>query len=512
MDALTTLHSRTLVLPIRDIDTDQIIPARFLTTTTREGLGDALFHDLRYDQDGAKRADFPLNDPAARDCEILVAGNNFGCGSSREHAPWALLDYGFRAVISTEFADIFENNSLKNGLLPIVVDADTHDWLLAHPGVELSINIEQSQLVLPDGSIIEYPIDEFARYCLVQGIDQLGYLAAAGRAVLERIAERHGHRFRFSEQLIGGAAIDAIGEPLPDGTVASCKDSYAVLLGAVGGPKWSDPNAPVRPEQGLLGLRSVLGVYANLRPVRIYPELAGASPIRAEILEGVDIMVVRELTGGIYFGEKTRDKFSASDVCKYHTHEIERIVRVAARLAAARRGKLCSVDKANVLETSRLWRDVTDRVMATEFPDIELETLLVDAAAMHLLSRPADFDVMVMENMFGDILTDEASMLAGSLGMLPSASLGEVRRGLYEPIHGSAPDIAGQGIANPCGTIASVAMLLRHSLGLEEEADAVELAIASVIAEGGRTADIATAGEQKLTTTEMTEAILDKLS
>jgi 3-isopropylmalate/(R)-2-methylmalate dehydratase small subunit len=181
MDALTTLHSRTLVLPIRDIDTDQIIPARFLTTTTREGLGDALFHDLRYDQDGAKRADFPLNDPATRDCEILVAGNNFGCGSSREHAPWALIDYGFRAVISTEFADIFKNNSLKNGLLPIIVDADTHDWLLAHPGVELRINIEQSQLVLPDGSIIEYPIDEFARYCLVQGIDQLGYLRSGGR-------------------------------------------------------------------------------------------------------------------------------------------------------------------------------------------------------------------------------------------------------------------------------------------------------------------------------------------
>ena len=336
-------------------------------------------------------------------------------------------------------------------------------------------------------------------------------VAAAGRAVLERVAQRYGHRFEFSEQLIGGAAIDAIGEPLPDGTVASCKDSYAVLLGAVGGPKWSDPNAPVRPEQGLLGLRSVLGVFANLRPVRIYPELAGASPLRPEILDGVDILVVRELTGGIYFGDKSRDDYSATDVCRYHRHEIERIVRVAAGLASTRRGKLCSVDKANVLETSRLWRDVTDRLMASEFPDIELETLLVDAAAMHLLSRPADFDVMVTENMFGDILTDEASMLAGSLGMLPSASLGESRRGLYEPIHGSAPDIAGKGIANPCGTIASVAMLLRHSLGLEEEAGAVEDAIASVIADGGRTADIATASEQTLTTAGMTEAILGKL-
>jgi 3-isopropylmalate dehydrogenase len=336
-------------------------------------------------------------------------------------------------------------------------------------------------------------------------------VAAAGRAVLERVAQRHGHRFEFSAQLIGGAAIDAVGEPLPAGTVDSCRDSDAVLLGAVGGPRWSDPNAAVRPEQGLLGLRSVLGVFANLRPVKIYPELAGASPIRAEILEGVDIIVVRELTGGIYFGEKTRDANSATDLCRYHTYEIERIVRVAAQLASTRRSQLCSIDKANVLETSRLWRDVTDRLMAAEFPQVNLETLLVDAAAMHLLSRPADFDVMVTENMFGDILTDEASMLAGSLGMLPSASLGETARGLYEPIHGSAPDIAGLGIANPCGTIASVAMLLRHSLGLEDEAGAVEAAIAGVIADGGRTKDIAKSGEPTLTTAEMTAAILGKL-
>ncbi len=336
-------------------------------------------------------------------------------------------------------------------------------------------------------------------------------VAAAGRAVLGRIAARHGHHFEFSEQLIGGAAIEAVGEPLPAGTVSSCQESDAVLLGAVGGPQWSDPNAPVRPEQGLLGLRSVLGVFANLRPVRIYPELADASPLRPEILEGVDIVVVRELTGGIYFGEKTRDEFSASDLCRYHTHEIERIVRVAAQLARDRRGKLCSIDKANVLETSRLWRDVTDRLVAQEFPEIELETLLVDAAAMHLLSRPADFDVMVTENMFGDILTDEASMLAGSLGMLPSASLGETTRGLYEPIHGSAPDIAGKGIANPCGTIASVAMLLRHSLGLTEEADAVEAAIASSISQGCRTADIATPGEDALSTSQMAAAILQHL-
>ena len=337
-------------------------------------------------------------------------------------------------------------------------------------------------------------------------------VAGAGRQVLERIASRYGHGFEFTVQMIGGAAIDSCGDPLPADTVAACKDSAAVLLGAVGGPKWSDPNAMVRPEQGLLGLRALLGVYANLRPVNVYPELEGASPLKSEILQGVDLIVVRELTGGIYFGEKTRDESSASDLCRYHRHEIERIVRIAARLAGERRGRLCSVDKANVLETSRLWRDVTDRLMADEFPGIELETLLVDAAAMHLLSRPADFDVIVTENMFGDILTDEASMLAGSLGMLPSASLGDSPRGLYEPIHGSAPDIAGRGVANPCGTIASVAMLLRHSLALHDEADAVETALQKVITNGGRTADIASPGDEFLTTAAMTEAVICELN
>lgn len=330
--------------------------------------------------------------------------------------------------------------------------------------------------------------------------------------VLNAVADRNGHTFRFDEQLIGGAAIDATGDPLPPQTIASCQAADAVFLGAVGGPKWSDPNAEVRPEQGLLKIRSVLDVYANIRPVKIYSELVGASPLRAEILEGVDMIVVRELTGGIYFGAKTRDESSASDLCLYTVKEIERIVRVAANLASARRGKLCSIDKANVLETSRLWRDVTDRVMAAEFADIEVETLLVDAAAMHLLSRPADFDVLVTENMFGDILTDEASMLAGSMGMLPSASLGDGTAGLYEPIHGSAPDIAGLGIANPCGAIASAALLLRHSLGLDKEAASIENAIADAIAAGARTADIVTDGNKSITTWEMTTEIIRCLS
>ena len=298
---------------------------------------------------------------------------------------------------------------------------------------------------------------------------------------------------------------------MPADTIASCKDSDAVFLGAVGGPKWADPNAEVRPEQGLLRIRTELGVFANLRPVKVIDALAGASPLKESKLRGVDMIVVRELTGGIYFGEKTRDASSATDVCRYEKHEIERIVRVAAKLASERRGKLCSVDKANVLETSRLWRDTTDSLMAREYPDIELETLLVDAAAMHLLSRPADFDVIVTENMFGDILTDEASMLAGSLGMLPSASLGESNRGLYEPIHGSAPDIAGKNIANPAAAMASAALLLRHSLELYEDAAAIEAAIAAVISGGGRTADIAAHGDTIMSTTDFTAAVLERL-
>ena len=335
---------------------------------------------------------------------------------------------------------------------------------------------------------------------------------ASARRVLDVVADRYGHDFVFHEALIGGAAIEATGDPLPKETVDLCETATAVLLGAVGGPQWSDPNAKIRPEQGLLKIRAALGVYANIRPVTVYAELADASPLKAEKLRGVDMLVVRELTGGIYFGKKTRTTTTASDLCTYSVGEIERIVRVASRLAQDRRGKLCSVDKANVLETSRLWRDVPDRLVASEFPNIELETLLVDAAAMHLLSRPADFDVIVTENMFGDILTDEASMLAGSLGMLPSASLGDGNVGLYEPIHGSAPDIAGRGLANPCATVASSAMMLRYSLGLEAEAAEVERAIATAIAAGARTADIATVGDSAISTSEMTDEIIRSLS
>ena len=344
---------------------------------------------------------------------------------------------------------------------------------------------------------------------------------AEGVRVLRAVGQRFGHRFELREGLIGGCALDARGTPLPSETLDICRAADAVLLGAVGGPRWGDPGARQRPEQGLLGLRKELGVYANLRPVSVHPALIAASPLRAERLEGVDFIFVRELTGGIYFGEKRREGVGggevAVDVCSYTASEIERVTRVAGELARTRRRKLTSVDKANVLETSRLWRSTVTRVVRDEFPDLELDHVLVDACAMQLLRNPQAFDVIVTENMFGDILTDEASMLAGSLGVLPSASLGDTevgrhRRGLYEPIHGSAPDIAGRGIANPVGTILSVALMLRHSFGLESEARAVEGAVSKAIGDGCVTVDITAGGERPYSTEEVGRTIADVLS
>jgi 3-isopropylmalate dehydrogenase len=328
---------------------------------------------------------------------------------------------------------------------------------------------------------------------------------------LTAVAQLFGHDITLHALPFGGAAIESDGDPLPAATLRGCLEADAVLLGAIGGPKWSAPDARLRPEAGLLRLRRELGTFANLRPVRVHPQLADASTLKPEVIAGVDLVFVRELTGGIYFGEKQRDALRASDVCSYSAAEIERIVRVAAQLAQGRRGQLTSIDKSNVLETSRLWREVTQRIIEREFPGITLEHMLVDAAAMHLIRRPREFDVLVTENMFGDILTDEAAMLAGSLGLLPSASLGAGRRGVYEPIHGSAPDIAGRGIANPYGAILSTALLLRHSLGLHAEAAALEQAVGDALAAGARTADLAHADARACSTREAGEAVLSRL-
>ncbi len=348
-------------------------------------------------------------------------------------------------------------------------------------------------------------------------------VTAQGVKVLKAVAEGRGHVLKLSRGLVGGTAIDHCGDPLPQETLALCMRSDAALLGAVGGPKWDNLGSGVKPEDGLLALRKELKLFANLRPVKLHPALIDASPLKPEALRGVDLMVVRELTGGLYFGRPKRrwtssKGRSAVDTMRYSEHEARRIIRVGFQLAVKRRNRLTSVDKANVLETSRLWRQVAGEV-APEYPGVALDHMLVDNAAMQLIRNPAGFDVIVTENTFGDILTDEASMLCGSMGMLPSASLarepgngqaGETRFGLYEPIHGSAPDIAGRGVANPVAAILSVAMMLRLSFGLEAEAREVEDAVGKALSSGRRTADIA-AGADSLSCDEMGDAIVSFL-
>ncbi|SFH93838.1 3-isopropylmalate dehydrogenase [Planctomicrobium piriforme] len=355
-----------------------------------------------------------------------------------------------------------------------------------------------------------------ARIVLLPG-DGIGpEVTAQGRKVLEKVAKTFGHTFEFSTHAIGGNAIDDFGDPLPEATLTACRNSDAILLGAVGGPKWDDPNAKTRPEAGLLRIRKELGLFANLRPITAQECLIDASPLKREIVQGTDILFVRELTGGIYFGESGLTKNAdgsetAFSTATYSTHEIERVVRIAAIAARQRSGHLTMVDKANVLEVSRLWRRVTERLIRAEFPDLKYDVVLVDAMAMHLISRPSTFDVVVTSNLFGDILTDEGSMLPGSMGLLPSASIGSSGPGLYEPIHGSAPDIAGKGVANPLATILAAAMLLRHSLKLESEAKAVETAVDQVLAQGFRTRDIAPKGHPSIGTEEMGQQVLDAL-
>ncbi len=344
-------------------------------------------------------------------------------------------------------------------------------------------------------------------------------VTAEAAKVLDAVAGKFGHTFTYDQQLMGGCAIDATGSSLPEETIVACQQADAVLLGAVGGPKWDNPNAPDRPERGLLALRKALNLFANLRPVTLHPQLISASALKPEVLEGVDLLVIRELTGGLYFGprqEAGEAGFEVYDTMLYTRPEIERVVRLAADAAMLRSKRLTSVDKANVLASGRLWRRVATAVLA-DYPELETEDVLVDAMAMHLIRRPADFDVIVSNNMFGDILTDEASMLAGSMGMLPSASLGdllnnhELPLGLYEPIHGSAPDIAGQGVANPLAIILSAAMLLRHSLGLEVEAAAIEGAVSDVLDEGVRTRDIADTGTEVVSTQIMGDLVAARI-
>jgi len=333
--------------------------------------------------------------------------------------------------------------------------------------------------------------------------------------VLDTVADKFNHQFTYQYAKLGGVAIDEEGTPLPESTIELCKSSDGVLLGAVGGPKWDTLPGHMRPEKGLLGIRKALQLYANLRPVTAHNSLLDASTLKREVVEGVDLMIVRELTGGLYFGQPQERRQEADgeavvDTLYYKRSEIERIVKQAFELARLRSKKVTSVDKANVLESSRLWREVAEEVGAN-YPDVKLEHMLVDNAAMQLIRNPKQFDVVVTENMFGDILSDEASMLTGSLGMLPSASIGGKGPGLYEPIHGSAPDIAGQNKANPLATILSVAMMLRYSFNMSEESDAIEQAVTNVLEAGFRTGDIAEKGDKILNTEEMTEKVIENI-
>ncbi|MFR4251323.1 MAG: 3-isopropylmalate dehydrogenase [Christensenellales bacterium] len=333
--------------------------------------------------------------------------------------------------------------------------------------------------------------------------------------VLDKIAEKHGHEFCYTEVLAGGCAIDAVGKPLPEESLQACLSADSVLLGAVGGPKWDAVDQSIRPEKALLGIRKAMGLYANMRPAKLFPQLSNASPLSDEVVaRGIDMVVVRELIGGIYFGDKGVEEIdgekSAYDVMRYSEHEIERIARTAFDTARKRNKKVTSIDKMNVLSSSRLWRDVVHRV-AEEYPDVELVDMLVDNAAMQLVRDPSQFDVIVTENMFGDILSDEASMITGSIGMIPSSSLGETKNGMYEPIHGSAPDIAGKDLANPIGTILAAAMMLKYSFDMDKESEEIENAVASVLDAGYRTGDIMSPGKTQVGCQKMGDLIVAAL-
>ena len=338
-------------------------------------------------------------------------------------------------------------------------------------------------------------------------------IVAQAVKVLQKVAEKYGHSFAFEECALGGASIDRYGVPLTDETLAKCNQADAVLMGSVGGPKWDGVEPARRPEKGLLALRKGMQVFANLRPCTIHPQLAAACPLRPDIVaQPIDVMILRELTGDIYFGKRWRseDRKAATDEMAYSKMEVERLARIGFEMAMKRRKKLCSVDKANVLECSRLWRETVAR-LAKEYPEVEVTYMYVDNAAMQLILRPAQFVVMITGNLFGDILSDESAAIAGSLGMMPSASLGSGTRGLYEPIHGSAPDIAGRDIANPLGTILSAALLLRHSLGLEAEAAAIERAVSQVLDEGYRTGDIFSEGCTRVGCTQMGDLVAQRI-
>jgi len=571
MEKFIRLTGAAAPLMRNNVDTDVVIPIRRLIGAQRGTLGRYCFEAWRYRADGSEDPEFPLNQPRWRSARILVAGDNFGCGSSREAAVWALQDFGIRCVIAPSFGDIFFNNCVQNGVLAIRLPMPAVQRLAEEAAradaPDMTVDLETQRITAPSGAAVAFDIEPERRQGLMEGLDQIGMtlkldaeirafqqrdrsdrpwiyrpeetetvprvliLAGDGigpevlaqvRRIIDWFIARRGLTVDLREEAFGLSAWRAHGTLMREETWNEILAADVILFGAIGSPEYAALPAEATRVDQLLRMRKELDLYDNLRPVRTIEALASTSSLRPEVIKGCDMVIVRELTGGIYFGEprgveRVADGSErAVNTCVYTTAEIVRIARSAFALARVRSGRVCSVDKANVLpETGGLWRRTVQALRDAEYPDVDLSHMYVDNCAMQLVRNPAQFDVMLTDNLFGDILSDCASMIAGSLGMLPSASLGPPRadgrrQALYEPIHGSAPDIAGKGIANPVGGILSFALCLRHSLGLPQEAAWLEQAVERAIADGARTADIA-GGGVACSTAEMGDAILAAL-
>jgi 3-isopropylmalate dehydrogenase len=555
-----------------DIDTDVLIPINRVVECMPDELGEHLFEPWRSLPDGSPNPDFVLNQERYRGAEVLVTGENFGCGSSREHAVWALDAFGIRCVIAPSFGDIFRQNCFQNGVLPITLSdelvADLQRELETADEPRVGVDLATCAVTFPTGRVVGFEIDDERRQALLGGIDDIGstlahasqieafergdlernpwtyrtteearvhdVLMLAGDGVgaelmpqVQRIAEwfmeRRGLRVDLHEEPFGLRAWRERGSLMTDATWQQIVAADAIVFGAIAVPEYAaEIPAEHRQIDWLLEIRRSLDLYQNLRPVKAFAPLLDASTLRPEVVEGVDMVIVRELVGGAYFGEPRGidvlddGQRRARNTIVYTTSEVERVARDAFTLARTRRGRVCSVDKANVLEFGALWRDVVTTLHADEFADVDLTHMYVDNCAMQLVRRPQQFDVIVTENLFGDILSDCAAMITGSLGMLPSASIGPRRAdgrrsALYEPIHGSAPDIAGKGVCNPIGSILSFAMCLRHSLDRPQDAHLLEMAVDDALNAGARTADIAPPGIEPLSTIAMTDAVLAAL-
>lgn len=571
LDRFTSVTGVAAPLMRANIDTEVIIRINRLIDHRKGELGPFCFEAWRYGPDGSDNPEFALNRSRYRGAKVLLAGENFGCGSSREHAVWALADFGIRCVIAPSFGDIFFANCFQNGVLPIRLAAAEVERVAAEleqSGVPaLTVDLESQTIMAPSGRHIRFEIDAERRQALLEGLDEIGMtlrdagsidafhardrqarpwiyrrtekyqvaklliLAGDGigpeilpqvRRVAEWFAARRGVALELREELFGISAWKAYGNLMREQTWREVLAADAILFGATGSPEYEKIPPEHRRVDQLLRMRKELDLFTNLRPVKAYESLPGVSTLRPDVLAGTDMIIVRELAGGIYFGsprgiETLPDgRRRVVNTMVYTSDEIERIARAAFEVARTRSGRVCSVDKGNVLENGALWRETVQGLRDRQYPDIDLSHMYVDNCAMQLVRAPRQFDVILTENLFGDILSDCAAMVAGSIGMMPSVSMGAVgpdgrRRALYEPIHGSAPDIAGQGVANPLGAILSFALCLRYTLGLPQEAERLEKAVERAVAGGVRTRDIAVAGGRAASTSEMGDAVLGEL-